>query len=191
MNEPLWATADRLQLHAADDVGRKNPSVSAGNATDKSLAADHGEVRFTYDRDYLYLAIRCLKIPGVEYTVSDRPRPRDADLTQNDRVALRFDIDRDFTTAFELTIDSRGWTREVCWGDVHWNPRWYVAAASDDKSWTVEAAVPLTELVDDPPGSRHVWALSACRTVPRNGYQSWTGEPAADSPDQFGLLIFE
>jgi len=178
LNEPFWNTADRLRLSAADDV----PKDASG-----------GEVRLAYDREFLYIAVRCQKLPSPQSLAPSpqQPRPRDSDLSQNDRVSLGFDVDRDFTTAFELTVDSRGWTREACWDDSHWNPNWYVAAASDDESWTVEAAVPLSELVDDPPAARHVWAVSACRTIPRVGYQTWAGEPATDSPDQFGLLIFE
>ena len=78
-----------------------------------------------------------------------------------------------------------------------WDPTWYVAAADDDSSWTVEAAIPLSELVEKPPTARNVWAVAVRRTIPRTGYQTWSavttrGEAASDdSPAQFGLLIFE
>jgi hypothetical protein len=168
LDEAFWASADRLRL------------------------GENAEVRLAYDTEYLYVAVRCPKTPGGEYPSDDGPRPRDADLVEHDRVTLRLDVDRDFSTAFELTVDARGWTRDACWGDVHWNPNWYVAAASDDTSWTIEAAVPLAELAADPPAARHVWALAARRTIPRIGYESWSGESYPDdSPAQFGLLIFE
>ena len=119
-------------------------------------------------------------------------RDRDADLSKTDRVTLRLDIDRDFTTAFELSVNSRGWTHDACWGDPNWNPAWYAAAAGDDTSWTIEAAIPLAELADKPPAARGVWAASARRTIPRVGYQTWSGAPTSDdSPAQFGMLIFE
>jgi photosystem II stability/assembly factor-like uncharacterized protein len=184
LDEPLWKNADRLRLHSGDVAeNRSTRDQAANNVTN--------DVRVAYDSDYLYIAIQCAKDSGIEYTNADGPRLRDADLTQHDRVTLEFDIDRDFTTAFELTVDSRGSTHDACWNDAHWNPSWYVAAGQDDKSWTIEAAVPMTEIVRTVPTARHVWAVSARRTIPRRGHQSWTGEPAADSPNHFGLLIFE
>ena len=112
-------------------------------------------------------------------------------------MCLRFDIDRDYATAYELSVDHRGWTRDACWGDTTWNPNWYVAAADDADCWTAEAAIPLAELTDKPPAARDVWALAIRRTIPRTGYQTWSatasrGDAASDdSPAQFGLLIFE
>jgi photosystem II stability/assembly factor-like uncharacterized protein len=174
LNEDFWDSADRLSLrdHDAPD--------SPG-----------GEVRVTYDADHLYIAIRCPRAAGGAYESDDGPRDRDADLSKYDRVTLRFDIDRDFTTAYELSVDSRGWTHDACWGYPTWNPKWYVAAATNEEAWTVEAAIPMTELVSDPPTSRTVWAVSAVRTIPRLGAQSWSGAGNADSPEQYGLLIFE
>jgi hypothetical protein len=174
LHEPFWETADRLRLR---DTGA-NPLPPA-------------EVRLTYDADFLYVAIRCPRAAACKYTNDDQPRSRDADLSKNDRVTLRFDTDRDFTTAFELTVDSRGWTHDALWGDATWNPDWYVAAATDDEAWTIEAAFPIAQLVPEPPTSRSVWALSARRTIPRLSSQSWSTSDHDKSPESFGLLIFE
>jgi photosystem II stability/assembly factor-like uncharacterized protein len=171
LDEPFWKTADILRLRG-DQNG--------------------GEVRLAYDNEFIYLAISCPKITGVEYPKDDRARPRDADLSHSDRVELQFDLDRDFSTAYSLSLDSRGWCRDACWDDINWNPTWYIAAADDETTWTVEAAVPLAELTSTPPAARHVWAASARRTIPRVGYESWAGETDGEqSPNQFGLLIFE
>src|SRR6185503_19280261 len=149
------------------------------------------QVRITRDSEFLYVAIRCLKAPNVDYKPDDSPRPRDADLSRHDRVSLRFDIDRDYTTSFDLTVDSRGLTHDACWGDPTWNPTWYVAAANDENSWTIEAAIPIAVLSEKPPAPRDVWALAIRRTIPRTGYQTWSaaetrGEAAShDSPSQF------
>ena len=48
-----------------------------------------------------------------------------------DRVCLLLDVDRDYSTYYHLQIDQRGCTREDCWGDVTWNPKWYVAVHSE------------------------------------------------------------
>lgn len=186
LDELLWSKADRLRLR---------PEPAEGRHTDKMgerAAAPGGEVQLARDNEFLYIAVRCPKQEGVDYHTDDSPRPRDADLTAHDRVTIRLDTDRDYSTAFELSVDNRGWTRDACWDDANWNPAWYVAAAGDDTTWTIEAAIPLAELVDKPPAARAVWAVSARRTIPRVGYQTWSGNATSDeSPAQFGLLIFE
>lgn len=192
--EAVWNTADHIYLR--DDNLPPRPGETPGEG---SSAAD---VRITHDAEFLYVAITCPKAENVVYHADDSSRPRDADLRQHDRVSIRIDLDRDFSTAFELTVDSRGWTNDVCWGDAAWDPTWYVAAASDESTWTVEAAIPLAELAEKPPTARDVWAIAARRTIPRTGYQTWSaasnrgdaahGEAASDdSPTQFGLLLFE
>jgi photosystem II stability/assembly factor-like uncharacterized protein len=177
LNEPLWDTADRLRLRTSDG------NLQTSEAT--------GQLRLLYDEEFLYLGLTCPRSAG-DYRRDKRPRPRDADLQQHDHVTLRFDIDRDFSTAFEFTVDHRGWTRDACWDDSTWNPNWYVAANVDESTWTVEAAVPLSELTAIPPATKHVWAVGARRTLPRVGYEGWPEQKNADdSPDQYGLLIFE
>jgi hypothetical protein len=192
LDEPFWRTAERLRLRD-DDVGRTIVSVQHGETTDKiARRTDDGEVRLACDGEYLYLAIRCPQAPGGDYRADDRPRPRDAVLTRHDRVTLQLDVDRDFSTAYELSVDARGWTHDACWGDANWNPTWYVAASRDASTWTVEAAIPLTELVAKPPVARDVWAVALRRTIPRVGYQTWSGSASGNqSPDQFSLVIFE
>jgi len=193
LDEPFWNTADKMRLRGDKEIFTR---VARNARGDKQEAQPRvSELRLAYDREHLYIAIQCPRSASPQPPapiLNDSPRPRDADLTPRDRVTLRLDTDRDFTTAFELTVDHRGWTHEACWADANWNPEWYVAAAGDAATWTVEAAIPLDELAVDPPAARHVWAVAARRTIPRVGYESWSGAPAAtDSPDQFGLLIFE
>lgn len=193
LNETFWESADHLQL-GDSSVGRIFLSAPhrPTKDDDKDATAPTAFIQLAHDDQCLYVAIRCPKCDSCSYEADDTPRPHDADLTQHDRVTLRLDTDRDYTTAFELTVDHRGWVADACWGDATWNPQWFVAAANDDESWTVETAVPLAELAEKPPAARQVWAVSAQRTIPRVGYQSWAGPPASDSsPNQFGLVIFE
>ena len=73
-----------------------------------------------------------------------------------------------------------------------WDPDWYVAAVEDDASWTIEAAIPLKELVPRPPARGDAWAVGLQRTIPSTGFQSWT-KPASVNvlPQGFGLLAFD
>jgi hypothetical protein len=185
LDDPFWASADVLRLK-----GERNDAGKAGDEETDTIVRP--TVRLAYDAQFLYLAVECPKVAGGDYRGDDSPRPRDADLTEHDRVALRLDVDRDYATSFELVVDHRGWTRESCWGAQSWDPTWFVAAADEPETWTVEAAVPLRELAAEPPAARHVWAAAVRRTIPRVGYQSWAGDAGQeDSPESFGLLIFE
>ncbi|TWT37054.1 Ycf48-like protein precursor [Posidoniimonas corsicana] len=155
---------------------------------DAGAGAGGARIRFAQDDQFLYLAIVADKLPGAAYPVGDAARPRDADLRGYDRVAVRLDLDRDYETAFELTVDCRGWTHDACWGDDSWDPRWYVASKMGDNTWTVEAAVPLKELGCDTPPSG-AWAVSVERQSPGRPPSPWTGAAVADAtPDAYGLL---
>jgi hypothetical protein len=159
-----------------------------------SLDGDEAAARakVAYDGEFLYLAIECKQASAAEYPASDIPRPRDADLSQHDRVDVFFDLDRDWSTWYRFTVDHRGWTGEACWGDRSWDPQWFVAAATHEGVWTVEAAIPLAELTGEAPKPRYVWAIGIQRTIPGVGFQSWT-KPASASvtPEGVGYLIFD
>jgi photosystem II stability/assembly factor-like uncharacterized protein len=148
-------------------------------------------VLLAHDDRYLYLAASCRKVPTVAYPSGSEPRPRDPDLSQRDRIEVLIDVDRDYATFYHLVIDHRGWVRELCMGSAAWNPKWYVAAAEDDVSWTVEAAIPWSELVEHPPAGQQVWAIGLQRIAPGGGFQSWNS-PASSHirPEGFGLLQF-
>ncbi|MBI1903384.1 MAG: hypothetical protein HYS13_19965 [Planctomycetia bacterium] len=176
VDEPIWNAAEKLELRAAagDDAALRAVAMLAR------------------DDEFLYVAVQCRKAPGVEYQKSDVARTRDADLLDNDRVDLFIDIDRDYATWFRFTMDHRGWTADACWTDPAWDPTWFVAARDEADTWTVEAAIPLTELTSRPPSGKVAWAVGIQRTIPGAGFQSWTlPASTAVQPEGFGLMVFE
>ena len=59
------------------------------------------------------------------------------------------------------------------------------------EDWTVEAAIPLSELAPSTPQSRDVWAVGIHRIVPGVGIQAFTHPASVDpTPPGFGLLVF-
>lgn len=172
LNEPTWQGATPLQLTSSlhDDTAWEARAFVAR------------------DEKYLYLAATCRRAPGVAYPETNLPRPRDPALDKEDRVTFLIDIDRDYGSFYELTIDHRGWVAESCFQDASWNPTWYVAADRNAESWTVEAAIPLDELVPDGKVSQTAWVFGAQRVVPGVGFQSWT-KPAAIQPVPQGLGV--
>ena len=102
------------------------------------------------------------------------------------------DVDRDYASYYRLTVDHRGWTGEACLGNVHWNPTWYVAYATTEQDWTLEAAIPLAELVPQRPQPKDAWAMGVQRIVPGVGIQSYT-QPASVDPrgEGFAVMVFQ
>ncbi len=196
LDDPVWRDAKPVALQSAQHDDGDWPA----------------EVRLAYDDEFLYIAARCGEVPapgangqGVGgSTKGDSPifadaktgtvpvRPRDGDLSGHDRVEIFLDIDRDYFTYYRLAVDDRGWTNDSCWGDATWNPQWFVATRRGKGEWTIEAAIPLSELTGRPPRPHDIWAVGIQRTLPGVGFQSWT-TPAAVTvlPDGFGYLLFQ
>jgi len=187
----LATTRPRLDGRLDDELWKKAmPLQLATTPRDNSLPP--ATVMLAYDAQFLYVAIRCRRAAGCAYETNDAPRTRDADLQERDRVELLLDLDRDRSTAYRLVVDHRGWAADDCWGDASWNPNWFIAADTADGAWTVEAAIPLAEMVDAPPTNQDAWALGVQRIVPGVGFQSWTTPAGTDiCPEGFGLLMFD
>jgi len=180
LEEEVWRYAKPVSLTAQGDDESRLKEVS-------SVAV------MAFDEDFLYFAASCKRVgPAPASAQGSGPRKHDDDLSRKDRVQIVLDVDRDYGSYYLLSIDSSGRTAESCFGDVTWNPTWFVAAAGDDEFWTVEAAIPLAELVPNTPKAKDVWAIGVQRIVPEQGLQSFT-HPAAVSvrPEGLGLLMFE
>ncbi|HCK40000.1 MAG: hypothetical protein CMJ72_02015 [Planctomycetaceae bacterium] len=135
---------------------------------------------FAKDEEFLYMAVHCKKMPQTQYEVDPRARTYDADLSTHDHVRIHLDLDRDYATSFELSVDHRGWTADRCWLTPGWNPRWFVISAQNATHWTLEGAIPWSEL-GAPPLAETAWAIAVERKVP--GFDV--------VPVAFGLLLFE
>ena len=160
------------------------------NATGTTLKEYPTEVRMAYDKDFLYLALKC-KHPPDRYVPPVKVRPQDADLRPYDRVSLLLDLDRDYCTYFQLQVDQRGCVCEDCWGDRNWNPRWFVAVKSEPGGWQVEAAIPMMELTGEPVTFGRTWACNVARVLPGRGVQAWSlPADVQPRPEGMGLLMF-
>ena len=176
LDEALWKTCRPIVLTSPLGDDRAWPAT----------------VMLAHDERYLYLAIQCRQAPGAVYETTRERRRRDPDLSQRDRVDIFLDLDRDYATYYHLTIDHRGWAADAINGDRSWNPKWFIAAQTNDGVWTTEAAIPLAELKATIVPGKTIWALGVQRTVPVVGFQSWT-TPAATPvmPEGFGWLEFD
>lgn len=188
----LAATPPRLD-GKLDDACWQAAALGLGDPAAKTAAlTGPAEVRLAYDGEFLYVGLMCAKARNVDYRRDDSPRTPDGADDQRDRVRLLLDLDRDYATWYELTVDSRGWPASRCWDDASWNPEWFMATDDDAVSWTAEIAIPLAELAARPPRAGDAWACQIERRAPGAGSQAWPEAlPREPTPAQFGLLLFD
>lgn len=158
--------------------------------TKQSLPANQArelqDLRFAYDGEFLYLGVR-EKFAEDDVDRMPQRRTRDADTAGNGRVIIELDIDRDMWTAYELTVDQAGQTRDTCDGFQDWQPRWYVASKVEAGIRTVEAAIRREDLTRMPPVRGERWRIRG-RFVPAGEEDSRQSVP---SPDGWRDLLFE
>lgn len=177
LDDLVWSTARPLSLVAAADNRQEMPGAV---------------VVMAYDREFLYLAASCQKQAGQEYPKDDSVRAYDSDLSKYDRLSIALDLDRDYLSFYQLEVDSRGFTADTCVDDRTWNPRWFVATGGDDQWWTVELAIPLTELTSDLPKSKSAWGVAVQRVLPQQGAQGITPPSSVGiRAESLGLLLFD
>jgi hypothetical protein len=153
----------------------------------------HAFALLAHDAKFLYFAISVPRAVGVPKDgVIGLGRKHDQDLSPYDRVALCFDVDRDFVTWYTIEIDQRGCVAESCCGDPSWNPPMFIAADADDDHWRIEGAIAFSELVAHSPKAGEQWNMAILRTVPAVRLESWA-HPAAvrPRPETFGVLRFQ
>ena len=141
--------------------------------------------RFAYDREFLYLAIECEKIRNYRYPAMAPRAGRDQADPQLDHFTWQIDVDRDYSTAFNFTVDSRGWVSEGVTGSTAWDPTWYVAATETPRQWSAECAISWQALGVMPPTSEHPFAIKLTRTIPGQITAHWP----AQSETPWGWLI--
>ena len=190
LSDPCWTGTNEIRLGDDDESSTFVGADQSGGSV--MFTGRKPIVMFCYDTEYLYLAAR---IPIEEALADDHPlhggRTHDADLGRYDHVKVQFDVDRDYNTFYQFEVDQRGWTRETCWEARSYNPQWFVAADREETSWSLEAAIPMEQLV--PPGEMvgATWAVGVTRVLPGIGAQSWTNAGAeVPQPARFGLLQF-
>ncbi|MDR1957731.1 MAG: hypothetical protein LBQ54_01565 [Planctomycetaceae bacterium] len=151
------------------------------------------QMLFLYDRQFLYIGIRCPKIPGYDYLSYDERlvKVRDSDLSAKDRLEILLDIDRDYSVYHQFEIDAQGLAKDTSWHNLSWNPMWFFAHGKDDLYWYAECAVPLACLMERPPQSNDVIGIALRRLVPGVGAEVWNAENSFNTREAFGYLVFE
>jgi hypothetical protein len=188
------ATPPILEALISDECWQKAVEIPLTPETGAPAGdAPHAFALLAHDSQNLYFAFSVPRAAGVRKDgVMTYGRRHDQDLSAFDRIALCFDIDRDFSTWYTIEIDQRGCVAESCCGDPKWNPKMAIAAEADDDHWRIEGAIHFSDLVARPPKAGEEWGLAILRTVPAVRLESWS-HPAASRPrpETFGVLRFQ
>ncbi|QDU59390.1 Ycf48-like protein precursor [Planctomycetes bacterium Pan216] len=148
-------------------------------------------VRFCHDDEFFYLgaiAGQPAARPGMEATPR---RGHDANIAHSDRIEFLVDLDRDYSTWYRLSVNHEGQVRDECWGQPSWNPRWFVATASGQGYWSLETAIPITELTHDTGLTHQWWAFNVQRIVPGQKILAVSQPASAEGrSDGFTLMKF-
>ena len=150
LDDAAWSEAELLSpLTQVEPVEGARPS-------------ERTEIRFLYDAEALYVAIRAFDADPDGIIANQLAR--DGSLRDNDRVGLIFDTFLNHRTGYFFGINPAGarfdalvpFRRE-------WDGIWYGKAQIDAEGWTAELAIPFKTLSFDPGTTR--WGLNVTRGI--------------------------
>jgi photosystem II stability/assembly factor-like uncharacterized protein len=98
-------------------------------------------IRAAWDDRFVYLAVQVPRRSIETNPNTDDIGRRDADLTDDDRIVLGLDLDRDLLTALNLAFTPDGRTHDDLDGDPSWDPSWYIASKASADTLTSEIAI--------------------------------------------------
>lgn len=134
---------------------------------DTVRAVGKTEIRMTYNKEFLYVGIKCHSLAQPYITPSLR---RDYNFSGSDNVSILFDAFNDRTNAFLFGMNPYGVRREALianGGRINddfsgsWDNKWYGEAKIHDTYWVAEFAIPFKTLRFKE-GSQH-WRFNSYR----------------------------
>ncbi len=143
---------------------------------DGKAPSQQTDFKIVYDAKNIYVAIRAhdTEVNKITEFVSRRDQGE-----ESDRVAVLLDSYFDKRTAFEFGVNAAGVKIDGIWSDdgdnrdFSWDPIWDVATHIDDRGWTAEMRIPLSQ-IRFAKKDEHVWGLQVARYIYReNEWSMW------------------
>jgi hypothetical protein len=126
------------------------------------------ELKILYDDRNIYFAIRAYDDPALVHRYAGRKDENNGDI-----VGVCFDSYNDKRGGFEFDLTAAGSKIDLILGngelewDMTWDAVWDGKVAHDEKGWTAEVRVPLSQLRYGPQ-KEQVWGLHSWRWIDRN-----------------------
>jgi hypothetical protein len=173
LDEAAWAGAAAAEGFTQR---RPNPGTPSGLRT---------EVRVLFGEGVLYVGARMYDSPD---SIAAQLARRDATGTYSDWLTVLLDSDHDRRSAFNFAVNPRGVRRDGITSDagrtdLAWDAVWDARTATDSLGWTVEMAIPLSQLRFSP--GQTTWGVNFSREVARRDEVSYW---AALLPNQSGFV---
>lgn len=135
------------------------------NPVDGDPPTERTEVRLLYDKDTLYIGVRCFdRTPG---RIVARSMARDADHGSDDRITFTLDTFADRRNGYIFVVSAAGGKRDGLIESTRtrwdWDGLWTAKTHLDDLGWTAEIAIPVKTLSFDPQGT--AWGFNIERFI--------------------------
>ena len=181
LGDAAWATAHVIPLEKLEQGGK----------TDVKTVA-HVKV----DETHLYLAVECFDDAATLKTLKADVTEHDgSNIWQDDEVELFLDPTNKRDSYYQIIVNYKG----VTWDAYHpspgsadntWEPKYQVKTSVGAKSWVVELALPLSELVHTKK-TASTWAINILRNRSASSeliYSTPTMTSSSHTPSAFGKL---
>jgi hypothetical protein len=163
------------------------------NVTDGKLASLQTRARTAWDNEKLYLAVESPILPGAPLKANGRNR--DDHVWNDDAVQIYLAPPRG-GIRFHFVCNSIGtvFDRKTIVGikhDTTWDGQWELANRTEAGQWTLELAIPFSELELSPPADGEEWRLNVTRDrVQPQNLSCWPRLNAYSDVDNHGVLRF-
>ncbi|MBZ5560624.1 MAG: carbohydrate binding family 9 domain-containing protein, partial [Acidobacteriia bacterium] len=179
LNEEVWRRAP-----AAADFVQAEPHEG-------QPASERTEVRVVFDRDALYLGVRCFDATPSALIVNDIRK--DFTPGEQDSFEVLLDTFADRRNGFVFVVNPAGAKSDTQIAnegrDVNtsWDAVWAVATTRDAEGWTAEIRIPFKTLRFEP-GTNHLWGVNFSRRIRRkNEVDYWSAVPRVYNLYRAGL----
>lgn len=156
------------------------------------LAGEQMVMRLLYDRDRLYLGVKCGE-SKMDKLVA-KIRDHDGNVWQDDCIEIFFDPGHDHENYCQFIVNTLGAQYEAMGFDRLWNCEWKTAVASGPDSWSVEVAVPFAAFGVGTPAADSLWGFNLNRERNAGGsteLYNWADvQGNFHNPGLFGHLWF-
>ena len=162
LNDEVWG-----QAQPASGFTQRDPQEGAP-------ATERTEIRFLYDDEALYIAARLDDSEPhlISRRLSRRDNSADADL-----LSVYLDPMHDHLTGAVFRVSASNVQQDAIlyndtWSDGSWDAVWDSQTFVDDRGWSVEMRIPLSQL-RFPASERHTWGVNVERFIRRKNEYDW------------------
>jgi len=183
LDEPAWARAQ-----AAADFRQEEPNEG-------QPATERTEVRILFDDRNLYIGIRAFDSDARH--IQARELTRDSDFSNDDKVEVLLDTYHDRRNAYRFAVNPFGTQQDALITDegrdinLSWDAPWISEGRRDPEGWTVEMAIPLSNLRFRE--GEDTWGLNFARNIKRKHeetlWTAWKREFGLERVSQAGELV--